>query len=103
MNQPRKKKSSSEDDNEDNDNDRDEDEDEEDENKSTEPLDIEQLQKRHQELRALVDQHKLMDLHRKIERAIHSLRCPPGDSPVDMLSGGERRRYIFIDIIDTIE
>ncbi len=65
----------------------------EEEDEEEEPEDIEALERRYQELRALVEKHKLMDLHRKIERAIHSLRCPPGDSPVDDLSGGERRRY----------
>ena len=32
------------------------------------------------------------DLEAKIDQAMDALRCPPGDSAVDILSGGERRR-----------
>jgi ATP-binding cassette ChvD family protein len=34
-----------------------------------------------------------------IEQAMDALRCPPGDSPVDSLSGGERRRVALCRLL----
>ena len=39
------------------------------------------------------------DLDRKVEMAMDALRVPPGDAPVDTLSGGERRRVALCKIL----
>jgi len=39
------------------------------------------------------------DLDAQIEQAMDALRCPPGDSPVDILSGGERRRVALCQLL----
>src|SRR6266481_2611671 len=44
------------------------------------------------ELQEKIDAADAWDLDRKVEIAMDALRCPPGDSAVDKLSGGERRR-----------
>jgi hypothetical protein len=39
------------------------------------------------------------DLDHTVEMAIDALRCPPADSPVDKLSGGERRRIALARLL----
>lgn len=39
------------------------------------------------------------DLDRKIEMSMDALRCPPGDSPVINLSGGEKRRVALCKLL----
>src|SRR6195952_3082242 len=39
------------------------------------------------------------DLDSRIEQAMDALRCPPGDEPVDHLSGGERRRVALCALL----
>ncbi len=39
------------------------------------------------------------ELERKIEIAMDALRCPPGDSPVENLSGGEKRRVALCRLL----
>ncbi len=39
------------------------------------------------------------DLDAKLDQAMDALRCPPGDSPVDILSGGERRRVALCKLL----
>ncbi len=39
------------------------------------------------------------DLEAKIDQAMDALRCPQGDSPVDILSGGERRRVALCRLL----
>ncbi len=39
------------------------------------------------------------DLEAKLDQAMDALRCPPGDSPVDILSGGERRRVALCKLL----
>jgi ATP-binding cassette ChvD family protein len=39
------------------------------------------------------------DLDAKIDQAMDALRCPPGDSAVDFLSGGERRRVALCQLL----
>jgi len=39
------------------------------------------------------------ELDNTLERAMDALRCPPGDSPVTHLSGGERRRVALCRIL----
>ena len=39
------------------------------------------------------------DLDAKLDQAMDALRCPPGDSAVDYLSGGERRRVALCKLL----
>ena len=43
-------------------------------------------------LQDLIDAKDAWELDRQIDQAMHALQCPPNDSPVTKLSGGERRR-----------
>lgn len=61
------------------------------------------------ELEALIDQQgKLQDkldhmnawdLDSRLELAMDALRCPPGETPVSTLSGGERRRVALVRLL----
>ncbi len=46
-----------------------------------------------------IDAHDLWDLESRVEMAMEALRCPPGDSQVDKLSGGERRRVALCRLL----
>lgn len=49
--------------------------------------DKEDLESYKERLHDQIEAGKLWDLNRKIDRAIDALRCPPGDSSVENLSG----------------
>lgn len=49
--------------------------------------DREELQELQDKLYDQIEEGDLWDLNRKIERAMDALRCPPGDSSVEHLSG----------------
>jgi sulfate-transporting ATPase len=51
------------------------------------------------ELQEQIDAADAWDLDRKIEIAMDALRCPPGDSAVDKLSGGEKRRVALCRLL----
>jgi len=51
------------------------------------------------ELQEQIDAVDGWDLERTIEIAMDALRCPPADSPVDKLSGGERRRVALCRLL----
>ena len=46
-----------------------------------------------------MDSQNLWDLDRQLDIAMDALRCPPGDSPVTNLSGGERRRVALCRLL----
>jgi len=46
-----------------------------------------------------IDAGNLWELDRKIEVAMDALRLPPGDAPVEHLSGGERRRVALCRVL----
>jgi ATP-binding cassette ChvD family protein len=50
-------------------------------------------------LQEKIDAGDLWDIDSKIEMAMNALRCPPDDSPVDKLSGGERRRVALARLL----
>jgi ATP-binding cassette ChvD family protein len=51
------------------------------------------------ELQEKIDQADAWDLDRTVEIAMDALRCPPGDTPVTNLSGGERRRVALCRLL----
>ncbi len=50
-------------------------------------------------LQERLDAGDLWDIDSKIEMAMDALRCPPNDSPVDKLSGGEKRRVALARLL----
>ncbi|HLF00538.1 MAG TPA: ATP-binding cassette domain-containing protein, partial [Anaerolineales bacterium] len=48
-----------------------------------------------------LDKHDAWNLDSKLELAMDALRCPPGESPVTILSGGERRRVALCRLLLT--
>ena len=63
--------------------------------KFSEPLDDAAMQKLLDEqakVQEQIDHHDLWNLDTKVDIAMDALRCPPGDAPVQQLSGGEKRR-----------
>lgn len=50
-------------------------------------------------LQDIIDAEDLWNLESKVEMAMEALRCPPSDSPVDNLSGGERRRVALCQLL----
>jgi ATP-binding cassette ChvD family protein len=61
--------------------------------------DMEKLLARQAELQDKIEAANAWDLDRQIEIAMDALRCPAGDSPVDKLSGGERRRVALCRLL----
>jgi ATP-binding cassette ChvD family protein len=53
---------------------------------------MDRLLKRQGEVQDKLDALDAWDLDARLEMAMDALRCPPGDTPVSVLSGGERRR-----------
>ena len=50
-------------------------------------------------LQDIIDSQNLWDLENQVEMAMDALRCPPGDSAVTGLSGGERRRVALCKLL----
>ncbi len=46
-----------------------------------------------------LDARDAWDLDSRLEMAMDALRCPPGDTPVQILSGGERRRVALCRLL----
>jgi len=46
-----------------------------------------------------IDAGDLWDLQAQVEQAMDALRCPPGDSDVSKLSGGEKRRVALTRLL----
>lgn len=61
--------------------------------------DIEKLLERQGELQEKIDHLNAWDLDSKLEQAMDALRCPPGETPVSVLSGGERRRVALCRLL----
>ncbi|MBR4536253.1 MAG: energy-dependent translational throttle protein EttA [Bacteroidales bacterium] len=70
--------------------------------KFMEPMSDDEMNKlieRQGELTELIDQHDAWELDSKLERAMDALRCPEGDTPIQNLSGGERRRVALCRLL----
>ena len=50
-------------------------------------------------LQDIIDSQNLWDLESQVEMAMDALRCPPGESGVESLSGGEKRRVALCKLL----
>lgn len=67
-----------------------------------EPMSDEEMQAlldRQAAVQEKMDAGNLWDLESRLEMAMDALRCPPGDMPVDKISGGERRRVALCRLL----
>ncbi len=64
-----------------------------------EPDEMDKLIERQGEVQELMDGKGIWDLDAKIEMAMDALRCPPGDMPVSVISGGEKRRVALCRLL----
>lgn len=51
------------------------------------------------ELQTELDTHNAWDIDSQLAQAMDALQCPPGDTPVSVLSGGERRRVALCKLL----
>ncbi|MDP1676144.1 MAG: energy-dependent translational throttle protein EttA [Bacteroidota bacterium] len=61
--------------------------------------DFDKLLEKQGALQEKIDQVGAWDLDSKLEQAMDALRCPPGDTSVKVLSGGERRRVALCRLL----
>ncbi|HAM48033.1 MAG TPA: energy-dependent translational throttle protein EttA [Alphaproteobacteria bacterium] len=57
------------------------------------------LLERQAALQEEIDARNAWDLDSRVEMAMEALRCPPGDTPVTNLSGGEKRRIALCKLL----
>ncbi|MBT9448280.1 MAG: energy-dependent translational throttle protein EttA, partial [Desulfobacterales bacterium] len=57
------------------------------------------LIERQGEVQEKIDALEAWDLDSRLEMAMDALRCPPGETPVNVLSGGERRRVALCRLL----
>ena len=69
-------------------------------NKLSEPdADFDTLLDKQAKLQEKIDHLNAWDLDSKLEQAMDALRCPPGETSVSTLSGGERRRVALCRLL----
>src|SRR2546421_7792089 len=61
--------------------------------------DMDKLLARQGEVQEKLDHQDAWDLDARLEMAMDALRCPPGDTSVRILSGGERRRVALCRLL----
>ena len=64
-----------------------------------EPDEMDALITRQGEVQELMDAKGAWDLDSRLEMAMDALRCPPSDTPVSVISGGERRRVALCRLL----
>ncbi|MBB5022803.1 energy-dependent translational throttle protein EttA [Desulfurispira natronophila] len=67
-----------------------------------EPMDDDEMTKlcdRQAQVQEKLDAQDAWDLDSRLEMAMDALRCPPGDAPVNVLSGGEKRRVALCRLL----
>ena len=64
-----------------------------------EPDEMDALITRQGEVQELMDNKGVWDLDSKLEMAMDALRCPPPDTSVSVISGGERRRVALCRLL----
>jgi energy-dependent translational throttle protein EttA len=70
--------------------------------KYAEPMsgeDMNKLMERQGELQEEIEKHNAWDIEARLEMAMDALRCPPGDMPIKILSGGEKRRVALCRLL----
>lgn len=70
--------------------------------KFSEPMNDDQMNdliERQGKVQEKLDALDAWDLDSRLDMAMDALRCPPGDSPVNILSGGERRRVALCRLL----
>ncbi|MFO7712835.1 energy-dependent translational throttle protein EttA [Desulfosarcina sp.] len=60
---------------------------------------MDRLIQRQGEVQEKLDHLDAWDLDSRLEMAMDALRCPPGDTPVNIISGGERRRVALCRLL----
>lgn len=71
-------------------------------NKLCEPMDDDEMMKaieKQGELMEKMDHYDAWNIDHKLETAMESLRCPEGDTPIKICSGGERRRVALCRLL----
>jgi ATP-binding cassette ChvD family protein len=71
-------------------------------NRFAEPMtddEMNTLIERQGELQDQIDHQDIWDLDARLEMAMDALRCPSGDTPIKVLSGGERRRVALCRLL----
>jgi len=63
------------------------------------PEEMDTLLERQGEVQEKLDTLNAWDLDSRLDLAMDALRCPPGDTPVSVLSGGERRRVALCRLL----
>jgi len=63
------------------------------------PAEMDALLARQGEVQEKLDACDAWDIDSRLELAIDSLRCPPGDTPIKVLSGGELRRVALCRLL----
>ncbi len=58
-----------------------------------------ELMERQGELQEKIDHLDAWDIDSRLEMAMDALRCPPGETPVKVLSGGEKRRVALCRLL----
>lgn len=61
--------------------------------------DMDALIERQAKVQEKMDAMNAWDLDSRLEMAMDALRCPPGDTPVSVVSGGERRRVALCRLL----
>lgn len=61
--------------------------------------DFEKLIEKQSKLQEKIDRIDAWDIDSKLEQAMDALRCPPGDTSVEVLSGGEARRVALCRLL----
>jgi ATP-binding cassette ChvD family protein len=61
--------------------------------------DFDALLEKQSKLQERIDHLDAWDIDSKLEQAMDALRCPDGDTPVNVLSGGERRRVALCRLL----
>ncbi|GHV52157.1 energy-dependent translational throttle protein EttA [Deltaproteobacteria bacterium] len=63
------------------------------------PEAMDALISRQGEVQELMDNKGIWDLDARLEMAMEALRCPPADTPVSVISGGEKRRVALCRLL----
>ncbi|NDV22681.1 energy-dependent translational throttle protein EttA [Desulfovibrio sp. JC022] len=64
-----------------------------------EPEEMDALLERQAKVQEEMDNCGAWDLESRLEMAMDALRCPPGDTPVSVISGGEKRRVALCRLL----